>query len=145
MVWHHSIKMCDLLPHEKGNQWRTNTIVKTTNFSFFYLNYLYIVATLYIDIIWHLKWLYSFGTLGSELFIVNVFVFFPLLFIIYFSCFGNVKIWVRERDSINRSAVLCLHLVAMSPSSYFITGSAVLCQFNTIQFNSRALLAWETC
>ena len=52
-VCHHSSKVCDLLPQEKGNQWRTNTTVNTTYiyvylFSLLYYNYLlHIVTTLY--------------------------------------------------------------------------------------------------
>ena len=52
-VWHHSSKMCDLLPQDNGNQWRTHTIVNTTHidlFSLLYFNHLYIVTTLYIYI-----------------------------------------------------------------------------------------------
>ena len=46
-VFHHSSKFCDRLPQEKGNKWRTNTIVDATHiyvylFSLLYLNY-YIV------------------------------------------------------------------------------------------------------
>jgi hypothetical protein len=50
---HHSSKICDLLPQEKGNQWWTNTIVYL--FSLLYFNYLHIITTQYIDIIWHLN------------------------------------------------------------------------------------------
>ena len=48
----HRGRIPDLLPREKGNQWRTNTIVETTHiyvdlFSHLYLNYLHII--------WHLN------------------------------------------------------------------------------------------
>ena len=42
-VYHHSCKICDLLPREKGNQWRTNTIINTTQM------YLYLFSLLYCE------------------------------------------------------------------------------------------------
>ena len=62
-VCDHSSKICDLMPQEKDNQWRTNTNVNTA-----YI-YLHIVTSLYIDIMWHLKCLYYFGTGVCLLFI----------------------------------------------------------------------------
>jgi hypothetical protein len=57
-------------------QWRTITTLNTT--------YIY-VTTPYIDVIWHLKCLNSFRTFVSVMLTV-------ILFIIYFTCFGNVNI-----------------------------------------------------
>ena len=80
---------------EKGSQWRTHIIVNTTYiyvylFSLLYINYVHIITTRYIYIIWHLQCLYSFGTSVSVMFTVHFLLFILLLWMIYFTCSGNV-------------------------------------------------------
>ena len=89
-------KICDLLPQEKVNQWRTNTIVNTTHiyaylFSLLYFNHLYIVTTLYIHIIWFVMSLFFWNFCECNVY-CSFLWFISLLYIIYFTCFGNVNI-----------------------------------------------------
>ena len=86
---HHSGKICDLLPQEKGNQWRTNTIVNTTHV------YVYLSSLLYFNslhIIWHLTCLYSFGIFVSAVFTINLYCLLHFCLLFTSLAFGNVDI-----------------------------------------------------
>ena len=96
-VCHHSSKICDLLPQGKVNQWRTNTIVNTTYsyvylYSILYFNYLHIITTLYIYIIWHEMPLFFWNFCECNVYCYFL-LFISLLFIIYLTCFCNVNIY----------------------------------------------------
>ena len=74
-------------------------------FSLLYFNYLHVVTTLYIDIIWHLKCLYSFGTYVSVMFTVN-FCLLSTSLVLAMSTYANkalkLKIEIEREKELER-------------------------------------------